>query len=139
MTPLTFLGGVFYSIDMLPEPWRSISLANPILYMVNGLRYGIVGLSDVPISHCVISGAGGPVAPGRRHSHHPDQRTETTPMSNPTGISYAIALLMACTCGCGSDPDPCEDGCDGGTLDAAPPGRRPDGRRGRRAGSSRCR
>ncbi|TVR02103.1 MAG: ABC transporter permease [Deltaproteobacteria bacterium] len=49
LTPMTFLGGVFYSIDMLPEPWRSVSLANPMLYMVNGLRYGLVGSSDVPI------------------------------------------------------------------------------------------
>ena len=45
--PLTFLGGVFYSIHVLPEPWQSISRFNPILYMVDGLRYGFVGVSDV--------------------------------------------------------------------------------------------
>jgi ABC-2 type transport system permease protein len=43
ITPLTFLGGVFYSAHMLPEPWASITRANPILYMVEGLRYGILG------------------------------------------------------------------------------------------------
>ena len=49
LMPLTFLGGVFYSIDMLPGPWDTLSLANPILYMVNGLRYGMTGVSDVPV------------------------------------------------------------------------------------------
>ena len=48
ITPLTFLGGVFYSIHILPEPWQTISRFNPILYMVNGLRHGFVGVSDVP-------------------------------------------------------------------------------------------
>jgi len=47
LTPLTFLGGVFYSIDMLPEPWGTVSAFNPILYMVNGLRYGLLGQSDL--------------------------------------------------------------------------------------------
>ena len=51
LTPLTFLGGVFYSVDMLPAPWDLVSRANPILYMVNGLRYGLLGVSDVPILH----------------------------------------------------------------------------------------
>lgn len=48
ITPLTFLGGVFYSIEMLPAPWDTVSRFNPILYMVNGLRYGMTGVSDVP-------------------------------------------------------------------------------------------
>ena len=47
LTPLTYLGGVFYSVDLLPEPWRTISHANPVLYMVNAFRYGILGVSDV--------------------------------------------------------------------------------------------
>ena len=47
LTPLTYLGGVFYSIDMLPAFWQGVSMANPILYMVNGFRYGILGVSDV--------------------------------------------------------------------------------------------
>ncbi|MDX1380005.1 MAG: ABC transporter permease [Xanthomonadales bacterium] len=47
LTPLTYLGGVFYSIDLLPEFWRNLSYFNPILYMVNGFRYGILGTSDV--------------------------------------------------------------------------------------------
>ncbi len=49
LTPLTYLGGVFYSIDMLSGTWRSISQLNPILYMVNGFRYGILGISDINI------------------------------------------------------------------------------------------
>ncbi|MCH8474004.1 MAG: ABC transporter permease [Opitutales bacterium] len=47
LMPLTFLGGVFYSISMLPPFWQAVSLANPILYMINGLRYGMTGVSDV--------------------------------------------------------------------------------------------
>ena len=51
LTPLTYLGGVFYSISMLPEFWQNVSKANPILYMVNAFRYGILGTSDISISH----------------------------------------------------------------------------------------
>jgi len=51
LTPLTYLGGVFYSISLLPEFWQNVSLANPILYMVNAFRYGILGVSDISISH----------------------------------------------------------------------------------------
>lgn len=47
LTPLTYLGGVFYSIDLLPAFWQGVSMINPILYMVNGFRYGILGVSDV--------------------------------------------------------------------------------------------
>ena len=49
LTPLTYLGGVFYSISLLPEFWQKASLANPILYMVNAFRYGILGTSDIGI------------------------------------------------------------------------------------------
>lgn len=49
LTPLTYLGGVFYSIDMLSPFWRSVSKLNPILYMVNAFRYGILGVSDISI------------------------------------------------------------------------------------------
>lgn len=49
LTPLTYLGGVFYSISLLPEPWQTLSLANPILYMVNAFRYGILGTSDIEL------------------------------------------------------------------------------------------
>ena len=49
LTPLTYLGGVFYSISLLPEFWQVVSRANPILYMVNTFRYGILGVSDVEI------------------------------------------------------------------------------------------
>ena len=50
LTPLTYLGGVFYSISLLPEFWQKVSLANPILYMVNAFRYGILGTSDISIA-----------------------------------------------------------------------------------------
>jgi ABC-2 type transport system permease protein len=50
LTPLTYLGGIFYSIDMLPEFWKHVSFANPILYMVNGFRFGILGVSDMPLT-----------------------------------------------------------------------------------------
>lgn len=58
LTPLTFLGGVFYSLDMLPAPWDLVSRFNPILYMVNGLRHGLLGISDVApaVSFGVVGG-----------------------------------------------------------------------------------
>lgn len=49
LTPLTFLGGTFYSIEMLPRPWDTIALFNPIVYLVNGLRWTFYGTSDVNI------------------------------------------------------------------------------------------
>ena len=49
LTPLTYLGGVFYSIDLLPEFWRMVSLLNPVVYMVNVFRYGLLGVSDVNV------------------------------------------------------------------------------------------
>ncbi|GMM94262.1 ABC transporter permease [Qipengyuania sp. MTN3-11] len=49
LTPLTFLGGTFYSIDMLPKPWDTLALANPIVYLVSGLRWTFYGSSDVDI------------------------------------------------------------------------------------------
>ncbi|TNC86793.1 MAG: ABC transporter permease [Alcanivorax sp.] len=49
LTPLTYLGGVFYSISMLPDFWEGVSRINPIVYMVNGFRYGILGISDIGI------------------------------------------------------------------------------------------
>ncbi len=54
LTPLTYLGGVFYSIDMLSPLWQKISFANPILYMVNGFRYGILGVSDIGITSALV-------------------------------------------------------------------------------------
>ncbi|MDD9175600.1 ABC transporter permease [Aliivibrio finisterrensis] len=49
LTPLTYLGGVFYSISLLPEFWQGVSKLNPIVYMVNAFRYGFLGVSDVGI------------------------------------------------------------------------------------------
>lgn len=58
LTPLTYLGGVFYSIDMLGQPWHALSLANPILYMVNTFRYGVLGVTDINlgIAYAVMLG-----------------------------------------------------------------------------------
>lgn len=50
LTPLTFLGGTFYSIDMLAEPWRTVALFNPIVYLVNGLRWTFYGQADVDVA-----------------------------------------------------------------------------------------
>ena len=50
LTPLTFLGGTFYSLDMLPKPWDTIALANPIAFLVSGLRWTFYGTSDVSIA-----------------------------------------------------------------------------------------
>jgi len=49
ITPLTYLGGVFYSITLLPDFWRMISKANPIIYMIDGFRYGFLGISDMSV------------------------------------------------------------------------------------------
>ncbi|MCU7845592.1 MAG: ABC transporter permease [Candidatus Thiodiazotropha sp. (ex Monitilora ramsayi)] len=50
LTPLTYLGGVFYSINLLPSFWQDVSLINPVLYMVNAFRFGILGVSDIEIA-----------------------------------------------------------------------------------------
>jgi ABC-2 type transport system permease protein len=47
--PLSFLGGVFYSVDVLPSPWREISHLNPIFFLNNAVRYGFLGTSDVSV------------------------------------------------------------------------------------------
>jgi ABC-2 type transport system permease protein len=61
LAPLTYLGGVFYSISLLPAFWQKVSIVNPILYMVNGFRYGMLGVSDVSLlqtySVILIAGA----------------------------------------------------------------------------------
>ena len=50
VTPLTFLGGAFYSIDMLPQPWRTVSLFNPVLYLISGFRWSFYGVGDVGVA-----------------------------------------------------------------------------------------
>ncbi len=56
LTPLTYLGGVFYSVNTLPEFWQHVSMVNPIFYMVNTFRYGFLGVSDIslPLSFSII-------------------------------------------------------------------------------------
>lgn len=60
MLPLTFLGGVFYSVERLPFPWRTVSLFNPLVYMVDVTRYGMLGVSDFPpwIGLSLLAGIG---------------------------------------------------------------------------------
>ena len=53
LTPLIYLGGVFYSIELLPAVWQSVSLFNPILYIINSFRFGMLGISDIDISHAL--------------------------------------------------------------------------------------
>lgn len=55
LTPLTYLGGVFYSISMLPDFWQGVSMLNPILYMVNVFRYGFLGVSDIPVGWALMA------------------------------------------------------------------------------------
>ena len=54
LTPLTYLGGVFYSISLLPEFWQWVSKLNPIIYMVNTFRYGVLGVTDINVTHAFI-------------------------------------------------------------------------------------
>ncbi|HEU0099628.1 MAG TPA: ABC transporter permease [Allosphingosinicella sp.] len=50
VTPLTFLGGAFYSVDMLPEPWRTATLFNPVVYLISGFRWSFYGVGDVAVA-----------------------------------------------------------------------------------------
>ncbi len=54
VTPLTFLGGAFYSITMLPEPWQSITLFNPVVYLISGFRWSFYDVADVNIVLCIV-------------------------------------------------------------------------------------
>jgi ABC-2 type transport system permease protein len=58
LTPLTYLGGVFYSVHLLPEFWQRVSLANPVLYMINAFRYGLLGVSDIHLGTALLLIAG---------------------------------------------------------------------------------
>ncbi|MDP9415714.1 MAG: ABC transporter permease [Pseudomonadota bacterium] len=55
ITPMTFLGGAFYSIHMLPEPWRTVTLFNPVVYLINGFRWTFFGRADVPVVWSVLA------------------------------------------------------------------------------------
>ncbi|WAT00134.1 ABC transporter permease [Rouxiella chamberiensis] len=54
LTPLTYLGGVFYSLTLLPPIWQAVSKLNPIVYMISGFRYGFLGISDVPLMFTML-------------------------------------------------------------------------------------
>ncbi len=58
LTPLTYFAGVFYSIKLLPQPWQQLSLLNPIFYMVDGFRYGFLGVSDASVAVGLVLLAG---------------------------------------------------------------------------------
>lgn len=58
LTPMTYLGGVFYSVSMLPELWQKVAVANPILYMVNAFRYGLIGVTDIEIEIALLMTGG---------------------------------------------------------------------------------
>lgn len=58
LTPLSYLGGVFYSVDMLPDVWQTVSLGNPILYMINAFRYGLIGVTDVDVTIAFVMTGG---------------------------------------------------------------------------------
>ncbi len=58
ITPLTFLGGAFYSIDMLPAPWRTVSLFNPVVYLISGFRWSFFGKGDVAVGISLAVTAG---------------------------------------------------------------------------------
>lgn len=58
LNPLVYLGGVFYSVDMLPDFWRHLSMGNPLFYMINAFRYGFLGTSDVDVNHALLVIAG---------------------------------------------------------------------------------
>ncbi len=50
VTPLVFLGGAFYSVDMLPKAWQAVALANPVVYLISGFRWSFFGIADVPVA-----------------------------------------------------------------------------------------
>ncbi len=58
VTPLTFLGGSFYSIDMLPPAWRTITLFNPVVYLISGFRWTFYGAGDVGVGYSVLATLG---------------------------------------------------------------------------------
>ena len=55
VTPLTFLGGAFYTIDMLPDGWRTVALFNPVVYLISGFRWSFFGLQDVSVAASLIA------------------------------------------------------------------------------------
>jgi len=58
VTPLTFLGGAFYSIDMLPDGWRTVALFNPVVYLISGFRWAFFGTADVAVGASLAATVG---------------------------------------------------------------------------------
>ena len=109
LTPLTYFGGVFYSISLLPEWARHLSYANPILHMVNAFRYGFLGTSDVNvyvafgIMMASAAGAvrGGAVLHEPRHRHARVMGTARAPLRRPTAFLFADFLGLRARVGRG--------------------------------------
>ena len=82
IVPLTFLSGVFYSIQTLPPFWQLVSHFNPFFYMIDGFRYGFFGLSDTSpgLSLAIVGGAAVGLSPDRHR--HPVARLEATSLGN---------------------------------------------------------
>ncbi len=55
VTPLVFLGGAFYSVSMLPPAWQTITMFNPVLYLVSGFRWAFFGMADVPVGWSIVA------------------------------------------------------------------------------------
>ena len=69
VTPLTFLGGAFYSVNALAEPWRTVTLFNPVVYLISGFRWTFYSVADVPVWSSVavmaaIIASASPPSPG---------------------------------------------------------------------------
>jgi ABC-2 type transport system permease protein len=72
LTPLIYLGGVFYSLDLLPDFWAAVSKMNPLVYVVNAFRYGVLGVADVSVAFAFSMLGGLPA--GVRLQHVPAQQ-----------------------------------------------------------------
>ena len=107
VTPLTFLGGAFYSIDMLPPLWQKIALFNPVVYLISGLRWSFYGIADVNVvvSAAAILGFLGAV-PGRGLLDLPHrlqaQGLSARAGARPRSGNGAVARPAPCVHSCGS-------------------------------------
>ena len=93
VTPLTFLGGAFYSIDMLPPAWRTVTLFNPVVYLISGFRWSFFGRSDVGVGTEPRHDAGFPARLPRRGGvdlpdRVPAQKLTPSPHSGPDTPGY---------------------------------------------------
>ncbi len=109
VTPLTFLGGAFYSIDMLPPTWRTVALFNPVVYLISGFRWSFYGTADVarrhqpgddarvPAACCCWSWAGcsRPATGSGSSRRQPSRRPGTSPSVSATPTASAFELTSS--------------------------------------------